>query len=336
MKPRLLIGGIVACLMWLPQSATSQAVDIREWQVPWSDSRPRDPFVDTSHQVWFVGQAGNYVANLQPETGEFNRFDLDAGTGPHNLIVAEDGSGSTVWYAGNLKAHIGQLDPDTGDIKKIMMPDERARDPHTLVFDSVGDIWFTVQGGNFVGKLTVASGDVSLVPVPTERSRPYGIVINSKDEPWVVEFGSNKLIRINKNDLTLEEIELPNENSRPRRLQITSDDKVWYGDYALGLLGRYEPDEGNFTEWALPSGRKSKPYGMAVDKNDRLWIVETGVSPNRFIGFDTVTETFLSETDIPSGGGSVRHMYYFEPAGEVWFGTDTNYVGRAVVHQPAR
>jgi virginiamycin B lyase len=71
---------------------------------------------------------------------------------------------------------------------------------------------------------------------------------------------------------------------------------------------------------------------MTVDKSDRLWIVETGVSPNRFIGFDTRSEMFFSETAIPSGAGSVRHMYYFEPADEVWFGTDTNTIGRARVH----
>jgi virginiamycin B lyase len=41
---------------------------------------------------------------------------------------------------------------------------------------------------------------------------------------------------------------------------------------------------------------------------------------------------YFSETDIPSGAGSVRHMYYFEPAGEVWFGTDANTIGRARVH----
>ncbi len=74
------------------------------------------------------------------------------------------------------------------------------------------------------------------------------------------------------------------------------------------------------------------PYGMAVDKNDRLWFVETGISPNRFVGFDTVSGNFLSRTEIPSGAGSVRHMHYFQPAGEIWFGTDTNYVGRAKVH----
>ncbi len=33
--------------------------------------------------------------------------------------------------------------------------------------------------------------------------------------------------------------------------------------------------------------------------------------------------------EVPSGGGTVRHMYYHEPTHTVWFGTDTNYVGRA-------
>jgi virginiamycin B lyase len=332
MRSKVIIANIITCMMWFPQSATAQTIEIREWLVPWSNSRPRDPFVDTSGRVWFVGQKEHYIGNLNPETGKFDRYDLDSGTGPHNLIIAEGDSGSVVWYAGNLKSHIGRLDPSTGIITKIMMPDSKAKDPHTLVFDSIGDIWFTVQGGNFIGKLTTGTGEVSLIAVPTKRARPYGIVINSYDEPWIAEFGSNKLIRINKNDFTLEEIELKNKESRPRRLQITSDDNVWYVDYALGLLGRYEPVQKKITEWKMPSGKKSKPYGMAVDKNDYLWIVETGVSPNRFIGFDTVSEKFSSATDIPSGAGTVRHMYYFEAAGEIWFGTDSNTIGRAKVH----
>lgn len=332
MNTRLLVAFIATSLAGLPQIAISQGVELREWLVPWENSRPRDPYVDAGGLVWFVGQRGHYVANFDPETGEFNRYDLEPGTGPHNLIVAADGMDRTVWYAGNLKSHIGRLDPATGDIEKIMMPDSKARDPHTLVFDSAGDIWFTVQGGNFVGKLAVDTGEVSLIDVPTKGSRPYGIVLNSKDEPWVVEFGSNKLARIDRDSMTVEEIELPNGKSRPRRLAVTSDDSVWYVDHALGMLGRYEPASKRFTEWPAPSGDNSKPYGMAVDKNDRIWFVETGVTPNRFVGFDTVLEKFLDATEIPSGGGSVRHMHYFEPAGEVWFGTDSNYLGRAKVH----
>jgi virginiamycin B lyase len=50
-----------------------------------------------------------------------------------------------------------------------------------------------------------------------------------------------------------------------------------------------------------------------------------------FIGFNPQTEEFFSATEIDSGGGTIRHMHYHEPSGAVWFGTDTNYVGRAIV-----
>jgi virginiamycin B lyase len=304
-------------------------LDIREWLVPWDRSGPRDPYVADDGRVWFVGQKGHYVANLVPESNQFNRYDLAPGTGPHNLLVDNN---NDIWYAGNLASHIGLLDPDTGKITRIEMPERAARDPHTLTFDSRGDIWFTVQQGNFVGKLTTADHSVQLIKVPTGRSRPYGIVVDSEDVPWVVQFGTNRILNVDPQTMTLREIVLPNSASRPRRLVITSDDRVWYVDYARGYLGRYSPDSGEFAEWPMPGGADSRPYGMAVDRNDTIWIVETGISPNRFVGFDAATEEFVSMTDIPSGGGAVRHMDYFAPAGEIWFGTDTNYIGRAKVH----
>jgi virginiamycin B lyase len=304
-------------------------LDIREWLVPWENSGPRDPYVADDGRVWFVGQKGHYVANLVPEGSQFNRYDLAPRTGPHNLLVDNN---NDIWYAGNLDGHIGLLDPDTGKITRIEMPERAARDPHTLTFDSRGDIWFTVQQGNYVGKLTTADHRVQLIKVPAGRSRPYGIVVDSEDVPWVVAFGSNKLLRVDPQAMSLSEIELPDPDSRPRRLVITSDNRIWYGDYSRGYLGRYSPDTGEFAEWPMPGGADSRPYGMAVDRNDTIWIVETGISPNRFAGFDAATEEFVSLTDIPSGGGAVRHMDYFEPAGEIWFGTDTNYIGRAKVH----
>jgi len=313
----------------LPAGVRAETVDIREWPVPWEDSRPRDPFVAADGRVWFVGQRGDYVANLDPESGEFNRYDLDPGTGPHNLIVDDD---NRIWYAGNRAAHIGLLDPATARTTRIAMPDDDARDPHTLTFDGRGNIWFTVQGGNFVGRLSMADQAVQLIQVPTPRARPYGIVTNANGIPWAVEFGSHKLIRIDPETMQLEEIALPDEDARPRRLVVTSDGKVYWADYARGHLGRYDPDAGTFEEWPLPGGADSRPYGMAVDRHDRVWVVETGVSPNRFVGFDTGEARFFSITEIPSGAGAVRHMDYYEPAGEVWFGTDANTIGRARVH----
>ena len=217
--PLLALGIYTDSSLQLPV-AIDDPIDIAEWVVPWENSRPRDPYVGPDGRVWFVGQRSHYVAFLEPSTGRFEQFPLDPGTGPHNLIVDAEGF---VWYAGNRAAHIGRLDPRDGSIIKFPMPDESARDPHTLVFDSNGDIWFTVQGGNFVGKLTGTSRTVRLIPVPTAQSRPYGIVVDVQDRPWVVEFGSYKIATIDPEAMTLREIELPRRDARPRRLAITSD-----------------------------------------------------------------------------------------------------------------
>jgi virginiamycin B lyase len=60
-------------------------------------------------------------------------------------------------------------------------------------------------------------------------------------------------------------------------------------------------------------------------------MVATGVQPNVFLGFDPATGEFIDATEVESGGGTIRHMHYHEPSGTVWFGTDTNYIGRAIV-----
>jgi virginiamycin B lyase len=306
----------------------NDAIEITEWLVPWQNTRPRDPFVDTLDRVWFVGQKGGYIAYLDPSSGQFKRFELELGAGPHNLVV--DGQGQ-VWYAGNLKTYIGKLDPATGKITRFPMSNPDARDPHTLVFDGKGDIWFTVQWGNFVGKFITATGEHHLIPVPTPRARPYGIVVDAQNRPWFVEVGSYKLATVDPETMKIREIPLPRQEARPRRLVTTSDGNIWYVDYAQGFLGRYNPVTGIFREWPTPGGTSARPYGMAVDDRDRLWFVECGPRPNRFVGFAPETQKFFSMTEIESGGGSVRHMFFHKPQREIWFGTDTNTIGRARV-----
>lgn len=298
--------------------------EIREWEVPWPESRPRDPYVDAQGRVWFVGQRSHYVAYLDPETGEFERYDLEDGAGPHNLIV--DGEG-IVWYAGNRAAHIGKLDPATGEIVKYPTPTPSARDPHTMAFGTDGDIWFTSQGGNSVGRLDRRTGQVRVIELPTERARPYGLVVGPDGRPWFTEFGSFKLGTVDPATMELTEHELPREDARPRRLALTSDGVVWYVDYAGGYLGRFDPASGEVKEWRAPAAAESRPYAMASDDRDRLWFAETGPSPNRLVGFDPATEEFFSVTEVPSGGGTVRHMVFHQ--GDIWFGADTNTIGRA-------
>ncbi|NNL88594.1 MAG: lyase [Marinicaulis sp.] len=331
---RLMIGAAVFAVLGLNVGGTAAAddlatIDIQEWEVPYEKSRPRDPFAESENSVWFVGQKTGYLAHLDVMSGEFKKIDLKDGSGPHNLIVGSDG---IVWYAGNRTALIGRYDPATEEIEEIPMPDPAARDPHTLVFDKGEEnIFFTLQGANMIGRMNIETREVTLVNSKTERSRPYGIKVAPNGDVYVVLLGTNKMAHIDPDTMALTEIDLPREEARPRRMEITTNGRVWYVDYAKGYLGAYDPATEEFEEWAFPQGAEARPYGMASDASGTIWAVATGVDPNMFMGFDSETETWISATPVPSGGGTLRHMHYHEPSGAVWFGADTNTIGRAIV-----
>ena len=87
--------------------------------------------------------------------------------------------------------------------------------------------------------------------------------------------------------------------------------------------------------WGVPSYRLIGPAGepdFVTWGQDRIWLVETGVQPNRLVGFDPKNSSWFSVTPISkSGGGTVRHMVFHRPTRTIWFGTDANTIGRASV-----
>ncbi|WP_250655396.1 lyase [Alkalimarinus coralli] len=316
----------IAMLMDIAVADSQVELEINEWEVRWQ-GRPRDPFVDGLGRTWFCGQAGNYLAYLQPETGQMKRFEISDDTHPHNLIIDKE---NQVWFAGNADAYIGKLIPETGKIKRFDMPSSDLKDPHTLIFNHQGNIWFTAQWGNAIGLLDTSTGAIKYAEPTTFFARPYGIKISSKNEPWIVLLGSNLLATVDPTSFEVSVVTLPRDDARPRRLEIDHKDNIWYVDYAEGYLGRYTPSSKRFKEWPMPSGEKSRPYGTAIDRNQIIWIAETGIMPNRLVGFDTHQERFIYTTEVPSGG-SIRHIYYHEPKHEFWFGVDTGYIVRAKI-----
>ena len=319
-------------LLTLPFGARAQLalVPANEWQVPWgAEGRPRDPYVAPDGSVFFVGQNGNYIAKLDPRSGQFTKFEIDPGTNPHNLIV--DGQGM-VWYAGNRNGMIGRLNPATREITRYPMPDARVRDPHTLIFDARGDIWFTAQNSNAVGHLETRTGRIRLA-FTAAGSRPYGIVLNSKGTPWFNLFGTDQIATIDPATMAVRTFTLPNERARGRRIAVTSDDIIWYGDYTRGILGRLDPTTGRIEEIPLPAGPGSLPYGMASDDKDRIWVAQN--VPNKgttLVGYDPRTRRFLGEAKVGrETNNTIRHMYFDRRTGLLWFGTDQGAIGRAEV-----
>lgn len=319
----LISAGLLICgSATLADDRLAVSMEIQEWPVPFDEPRTRDPWVGGEDLIWFVGQRTHFVGSFTPSTGEFQRFDLEDGAGPHTVIANDRG----VWYAGNRAAHIGRLDPETGTIEKFHPPGEGRRDVHTMASTSDNKIWFTEQGGNRIGLFDPQDQSFRMYELSTEGARPYGIVVH-EDQPWAVTLGTNQMLTVV--DGELKEIDLPREETRSRRLAVASNGHIWYADYANGYVGRYDPDSGEINEWRAPSAGESRPYAVTMDGNDVFWIVETGVEPNVFVGFDTVNHRWSEPFAIPGGAGTVRHMVYDADTHSIWFGTDRTTIGQA-------
>ena len=319
-----------------PLFAQDNSLDPKEATVPWERTRPRDPIQAKDGKVWFVGQVGNYVAYLDPKSGDFKRYEIDAGTGPHNINIDEKGG---IWFTGNRNNRIVNLNPESGELKTFMIPDSTVRDPHTMIWGKDGVAWFSAQQSQRIGRFDRKTGEFKLWKPSVARSNPYGVVLDSKGQPWFDLFATNKIATIDPKTLEYREYDLPSERARPRRIAVTSDDIVWYGNYSEGALGRLDPKTGKVEEFALPGGMRSLPYAMASDDQDRIWVAETGVQPNRLAVYDPKQKTFVAYIPVPSNGAAtntIRHMTYNRDTKQLWFGTDAGTIGHINVPKEIR
>lgn len=307
--------------------AQDQSLEPREWTVPWERTRPRDPIMDQSGRVWFVGQAGNYLAYLEPRSGEFKRYQIDDGTHPHNVVVDERGG---VWYTGNRNGRLVQLDPETGKLTNVMMPDSSVRDPHTMIWDKNGVAWFTAQQSQRIGRFDRKTGEIKLWrPHGEGRSNPYGVVLDPSGRPWFNLWATNKIATIDPRTLEYKEYVHPDPRMRARRIAVTSDGQIWFADYR-GFLNHFDPKTEKFEEFPMPSGANSQPYAHTQDDRDRIWMVEVGPQPNRLVAFDTKSKQWVANIPVTSNGAArntVRHMTFNRATREIWFGTDAGTIG---------
>lgn len=315
---------LVAAALVPPAGAEAQetpdGAQLTEWPVEWG-GRTRDPYVGPDQSVWFVGQAGNYVARFDPASGAFRQYEIEDGTNPHNVIVDDQGF---AWYAGNRNGRIGRIHPETGELTVFMTGE--ARDPHTMIFDGQGHIWFTSQQSNRVGRLNMESGAVDLITPYETPSRPYGIVMDDAGHPWVMLLGAPHVARIDPSTLGVTLYDQASPESRGRRIEWTPDNKVWYVDEARGYLGQIDVATRQVREWPTPGGPGARPYALTKDGDNRLWLSETGPD-KRLVGFDPRTEEFFSVNEVSQ---NIRHMMFHEESASLWFGTDANNIGRIV------
>jgi virginiamycin B lyase len=192
------------------------------------------------------------------------------------------------------------LDPRSGTFSEYPITNQAARDPRAIVVDRQGNVWFTSQEGNMVGRFNPATGQFSLRSSPTPGSKPDGLAMGARGPLFFAESAVNKVASVDPATMAIREWTLPDPDARPRRLTIDAGGLVWFTDYARGFLGRLDPANGNVKEWPSPGGPRSQPNAIAAVNGD-IWYSESGAAPDTLVRFEPATERF-QVWNIPSGG----------------------------------
>ncbi|WP_407572600.1 SMP-30/gluconolactonase/LRE family protein [Deinococcus altitudinis] len=192
--------------------------------------------------------------------------------------------------------------------------------PTGIVGGPDGNLWFTEQTGNKIGRVTPI-GTFREFNVPTPDSFPYGVTSGPDGNLWFAQSNGNKIGRVTPTG-TVTEFALPTPDSSPTSITRGPDGNLWFTEYNANKIGRVTPG-GTVTEFAVPTAG-STPSGIASGPDGNLWFTDsTGNTIGRITPAGLVTVY-----SIPTAG-SMPQGIVRGPDGNLWFAESTgNKIGR--------
>jgi virginiamycin B lyase len=282
--------------------------------------------------------------------GTVERFPVPAGSGPHDVAPAPDG---TVWYTAQRSGKLGRFDPATGrttevplgsgsaphgvivgsdgaawvtdgglnaivrvdgssgEVKRFPLPPERAgANLNTAAYDRRGVLWYTGQAG-FYGRLDPGSGEMTVYDAPGGAG-PYGITVTPDGTVWYASLAGNHIARLDPASGSATVVSPPRAQQGARRIWSDSHGRLWVSEWSAGQVAVHDPVAGSWKEWRLP-GDTPQAYAVYVDDHDVVWLSDFG--GNALVRFDPGGEAFTSFA-LPDKPANVRQL--LGRPGEVW------------------
>ena len=239
--------------------------------------------------------------------------------GPHSLDLGPD---QKYYTTNSFQNSIGVFNTKTREWEPSIFAGLRAIYPHTVRIDKQGIVWFTVAGGERVGRIDPVSKKSTLIKLPYVESgglaggtQPYGIDINPADGSiWYSRLFGNKIGRIDP--VTLEELEFDSPVRGPRRLRFNQQDgTLWLTGYSEGELARITTNANGFDSKVYPlpefaKGFPPAPYALGVHpQTGDVWVNEN--MTDRIFRFIPEQERFIAYP-VPLTGTYTRDFTFTE------------------------
>ncbi len=173
-------------------------------------------------------------------------------------------------------------------ITEYDMPNPKI-EPHDVLLDNKGTVWYSDFGQMFLGSLDPATGKVTQYPIPqTKKDWPLGTLdleTDKNDDLWIGVMYQASLAKFDKANGTFQTFPIPkpwdSDGAQFGHLAINAagvDGKVWIKNsdggkiYRMDLANDKFEDLGAFTD--PKSGKRIGSYGIHADSKNNLYLLD--------------------------------------------------------------
>ena len=173
-------------------------------------------------------------------------------------------------------------------ITEYDLPQARIQ-PHDVMLDRAGDVWYSDFGQMFLGKMDPKSGKVTQYPIPVVKPGwPLGTLdleIDKDDNPWVGVMYQNAIAKLDKKTGKFQTWSTPKEwDTDAGQLGhiavegIPADNKVWIKNsdggniYRLDLASNKFENLGSFKD--PKTGKRIGTYGIHSDTQNNAYLLD--------------------------------------------------------------
>jgi streptogramin lyase len=161
-----------------------------------------------------------------------------------------------VWTNEFSKQAILRLDLATGKYELIDpfkgMPKGVNHSPYGLAADAGNNLFFMDFGDENIGRVDARTGESTIYPTPTKRSRPRRTMMDAQGRIWFAEFAANKVAMFDIKTEAIREWDVPTPHTYPYDVFMDKNGELWSGSMSSDLVLRFDPASGKSVEYLLP------------------------------------------------------------------------------------
>ena len=216
---------------------------------------------DPDGNLWLAMMFQAGLAKFDVKTETFRLFpvqsELNIDTTQQSLLTPShwhvDGK---VWTNDVHKQAVLRLDVATGKYEFIdpfkFTPKGRQHSPYGMVSDAANNLYFMDFGDENVGRIDAKTGEATIYPTPTPRSRPRRTMMDEQGRVWFAEFAGDKVGMFDPKQEKFAEWSVPTPHTYPYDVFLDRTGQLWSGNMSSDRILRLDPQSGKEIEYLLP------------------------------------------------------------------------------------